>query len=317
MSKVALVTDSTAYIPDDLLKKYEITVAPQVLIWGQETFRDGVDIQPDAFYQRLSTAKVMPSTSQVSIVDMKTIFQGLVEQGCDVLGIFLSEKLSGTMDSARQAIKMLPEMADKIAIVDSATTAMAMGFHVLAAARAAQGGESLQSCRQLAEEATQQTFVQAWRAASGFDGERPLEPWLATIARRVAIDIHRREARRVATALDDLPADDHAYALLPERRRARVQVVTRGNMYLEAALLLDEYLDGSDLLLHLIRYCEVFDPPFPTERGQIVIEVLAERPIREAKEFEMERFQAFGKGLKLTQKTQLLQLHIGQQAIGF
>jgi DegV family protein with EDD domain len=159
MTKVALVTDSTAYIPDDLLKKYEITVAPQVLIWGQETFRDGVDIQPDAFYQRLSTAKVMPSTSQVSIVDMKTIFQGLVEQGCDVLGIFLSEKLSGTMDSARQAIKMLPEMADKIAIVDSATTAMAMGFHVLAAARAAQGGESLQSCRQLAEEARNHTGV--------------------------------------------------------------------------------------------------------------------------------------------------------------
>jgi hypothetical protein len=67
----------------------------------------------------------------------------------------------------------------------------------------------------------------------------------------------------------------------------------------------------------LVRYCEVFDPPFPTERGQVVIEIFTEGSVSKAKEFEMERFQAFGKGLKFTQKTQLLQLHIGQQAIGF
>ena len=63
MSKVAVVTDSTAYIPDDLVKKHNITVAPLILIWGDETFQDGVDIQPNEFYRRLSTAKVMPTTS--------------------------------------------------------------------------------------------------------------------------------------------------------------------------------------------------------------------------------------------------------------
>jgi len=159
MSNVAIVTDSTAYIPDDLLKKYEITVAPQILIWGDQSFRDGVDILPEEFYTRLKNAKVMPSTSQVSIVDMKTIFERLVEDGHDVLGIFLSAKLSGTMQSAEQALKMLPNMAEKISILDSNSTAMAMGFHVLAAAKAAQAGESLLDCRKLAEEAQKHTGV--------------------------------------------------------------------------------------------------------------------------------------------------------------
>jgi DegV family protein with EDD domain len=159
MSKVAIVTDSTAYIPDDLLKKYAITVTPQIVIWGEESFRDGVDITPDQFYKRLENAKVMPTTSQVSIMDMKTAFETLVEQGYEVLGIFLSAKLSGTMQSAEQALKMLPNLVEKISIVDSTSTAMAMGFHVLTAARAAQAGESLLECRQLAEEAQKHTGV--------------------------------------------------------------------------------------------------------------------------------------------------------------
>lgn len=159
MSNVAIVTDSTAYIPDELLQQYNITVAPQILIWGEETFRDGVDILPDEFYKRLENSKTMPSTSQVPIVAMKSIFERLVEQGHEVLGIFISEKLSGTMDSARQAQKMLGQAAGKIAIVDSTSTAMAMGFHALTAARAAQAGESLAECTQIAEEARAHTGV--------------------------------------------------------------------------------------------------------------------------------------------------------------
>jgi hypothetical protein len=90
MSKIAVVTDSTAYIPSDLVQKHNLTVTPQVLIWGGETFQDGVDIQPDEFYARLKTAKVMPTTSQVSPAAMKSTFEGLIEKGYDVLGIFVS-----------------------------------------------------------------------------------------------------------------------------------------------------------------------------------------------------------------------------------
>ena len=159
MAKVAIVTDSTAYIPDDLLEKYNITVTPQIVIWGEESYRDGVDILPDQFYKRLESSKVMPTTSQVSIVAMKTAFEELVEQGFEVLGIFISTKLSGTMQSAQQALEMLPKISDKITILDSNSTAMAMGFHVLAAARAAQAGESLPECLKLAEEAQKHTGV--------------------------------------------------------------------------------------------------------------------------------------------------------------
>jgi len=67
MSKIALVTDSTCSIPVELVQKYNITVAPQVLIWGQETLEDGVDITPSEFYNRLKKATVMPTTSQVTV----------------------------------------------------------------------------------------------------------------------------------------------------------------------------------------------------------------------------------------------------------
>jgi DegV family protein with EDD domain len=157
MSKVAIVTDSTAYLPGDLLSKYNITTVPQVLIWGDETFRDGIDILPDEFYQRLKNAKVMPSTSQVSPMTMKTVFEKLLGEGYEICGIFLSSKLSGTIQSCIQAIEMMESGKDKIVIVDSETTAMAMGFQVLTVARAAQEGSSLEDCKKLAERTREHT----------------------------------------------------------------------------------------------------------------------------------------------------------------
>jgi DegV family protein with EDD domain len=159
MSKVAIVTDSTAYLPNELLKQYSISVTPQILIWGDETFQDGVDIQPDEFYRKLETAKTMPTTSQVAILTMKTTFEKLLAAGYDVLGIFISAKLSGTMQSANQAKEMLPKAAAKIVVIDSDSTSMAMGFHVLTAARAAQAGANLAECQKLAEEARKHTGV--------------------------------------------------------------------------------------------------------------------------------------------------------------
>ena len=78
-------------------------MVPLVLIWGEKTYEDGVDIQPEEFYTRLKTAKTMPTTSQVSVVSMRDAFQRLVDRGSEVLGIFLSAKLSGTVQSAIQA----------------------------------------------------------------------------------------------------------------------------------------------------------------------------------------------------------------------
>ena len=74
--------------------------------------------------------------------------------------------------------------------------------------------------RQLAEEATQETFVKAWRASSSYDVTREIGPWLATIARRAAIDLHRREARRAVTSLDDSASDPAVVDLPPGVDRA-------------------------------------------------------------------------------------------------
>lgn len=151
MSNIAIVTDSTAYIPSDLVQKHNLTVTPQVLIWGEETYQDGVDIQPDEFYSRLRTSKVMPSTSQVSPATMKSTFEGLIEKGFDVLGIFLSSKLSGTIQSAIQAKDMIEKAKDKITIVDSNSVAMALGFQVLTVARAIEDGANLDDALAVAE----------------------------------------------------------------------------------------------------------------------------------------------------------------------
>ena len=78
--------------------------------------------------------------------------------------------------------------------------------------------------RDLCEEATQQTFVRAWRAASGFDASRELGPWLATIARRVAIDLHRREARRPTAPLDAIAPEDPALVSMPATVEATYDV---------------------------------------------------------------------------------------------
>jgi RNA polymerase sigma-70 factor (ECF subfamily) len=69
--------------------------------------------------------------------------------------------------------------------------------------------------RSLSEEATQQTFLNAWRASTRIDPSRELGPWLATIARRAAIDLHRRETKRSATPLDAVTPEDHALASMP------------------------------------------------------------------------------------------------------
>ena len=159
MSKVALVTDSTSYIPKELREKYPITVVPQVVIWEGVTYEDDVTMTPDQFYTRLRTAKVMPKTSQVSVVNMHQAFTRLLEQGYDVLGMFISAKLSGTFQSAVVGKDQLSSGKEKVELVDTETTAMGMGFQVLAVARAAQDGASLADCRALAEKTRTYTGV--------------------------------------------------------------------------------------------------------------------------------------------------------------
>lgn len=153
-NKVAIVTDSTAYLPHDFLKQYTISVIPLSVIWGEQVLLDGVDIQPDDFYQRLTASRVMPTTSQATPAVMHATFKSLLDQGFDVLGIFISSKISGTVQSALQAREMIAGAENRIAVLDSLATTMAMGWPVLTAARAAQAGEDLASCEAVAKHAS-------------------------------------------------------------------------------------------------------------------------------------------------------------------
>jgi DegV family protein with EDD domain len=157
MTKVAIVTDSTSYIPKELLDQYPISVAPQVLIWGEQIYEDGVDISPSEFYTRLKSSKINPSTSQVTPTSFQKIFARLLEQDFQVLALLISERLSGTIASAVQALEAFP--GAPIEIVNSYSTAMALGFQVLSVARAAKEGASLADCKALAEKASQHTGV--------------------------------------------------------------------------------------------------------------------------------------------------------------
>jgi DegV family protein with EDD domain len=149
MSKVAIVTDSTAYLPMELVEQFNINVAPLVVIWGEETYRDDIDIKPTEFYTRLQTAEIMPSTSQATIKDFKELYDRLHAEGYEILSVLISEKLSGTISSAEQAKKMVPDAT--IEIFNSESTAMTLGFQALAAARVANEGGDMAACKAAAE----------------------------------------------------------------------------------------------------------------------------------------------------------------------
>ena len=151
MAKVAVVTDSTANIPDELNKKYPIHTIPLQIIWGEETFLDRVTLQPTEFYQRLPHAKVTPTTSQPTPAAFTEVYGRLLEQGYDIISIHIANKLSGTLDSASQAKQNFPTA--RIELIDSQSTAMSMGYQVLTVARAAAQEATLKECVSLAEAA--------------------------------------------------------------------------------------------------------------------------------------------------------------------
>ncbi len=157
MSDYAIVTDSLASLPQELIDRYQIIVVPQVLIWGEEEFLDGVNITPTEFYTRLRTDPVMPTTSQATVASFISVFEPLVSQGKQILAIVGSSKLTATLNSAEQAKALFPDT--RIEILDSMGVAMALGFQVLAAARACEAGKSFEDAVAMAKKAKQQSGV--------------------------------------------------------------------------------------------------------------------------------------------------------------
>ncbi len=154
--KVIIVTDSTAYIPQEALGDLNIPVIPLWLLWGDDRFRDGVDIDPSTFYRRLKDSKEFPTTSQPSAGEFEEFFRQAGAGADALVGIFISSKLSGTIPNAQASMSQLDM---PIEIIDSFTTAMSMGFVVLAAARAAAAGKSLDEIVAIAKDMRDRVHV--------------------------------------------------------------------------------------------------------------------------------------------------------------
>jgi DegV family protein with EDD domain len=149
MKKVAVITDSSAYLPDEIIKALNLHVVPLTLHWQDKTYQDGVDIRAEEFYERLAGADTLPTTSQTTVGEFERLFTALLEDDYAVIAILISSGISGTVDSAQQAKQNFP--GAPIAVVDSRLVSMALGFMVMAVARAAQAGASLEECQAIAE----------------------------------------------------------------------------------------------------------------------------------------------------------------------
>ncbi|NQU29971.1 MAG: DegV family protein [Anaerolineae bacterium] len=148
-AKITIVTDSSSYIPESATKGLDIAVIPLWLIWGEDNLQDGVDIQPAEFYRRLKESNTLPTSSQPSAMEFENFYKEVSENSDQIVSVLVSSKISGTIASARAAVNELPELS--IPIVDSLNSSMGLGFAVLAAARAAAEGKSVEGVVAAAE----------------------------------------------------------------------------------------------------------------------------------------------------------------------
>jgi len=145
MSRIALVTDSTAYLPPERVQEYGAHVVPLYIHLDGKTFQDGVDIDGATFYKRLKTASKLPTTSQPSVRDFMERYRHLSAEADAIVSIHISSGISGTVNSALTARQqLLDELADppKIYVIDSRTTANGLALLVSAAARAISAGQT-------------------------------------------------------------------------------------------------------------------------------------------------------------------------------
>lgn len=139
---VKIVTDSVADIPQGVVAELGITVIPILLRFGEEIFRDGIDITNDQFYERLAKSKVPPTTAVPSLDMFARTYARLAEETDEILVIMLSSKLSGTYNAALQSVGLM-ESDCRIEVVDSLNAVMAQGFLVIRAAQAARDGANI------------------------------------------------------------------------------------------------------------------------------------------------------------------------------
>src|SRR3954469_22520036 len=142
---VAVVTDTTHYLPDDVAAAHELHAVPLYVKVGDTLARESEMRDFDDFYERLRSASDLPTTSQPSIGDFLAVYEPLLADGLDIVSIHLAGGISGTVEAARQAVAQCTERGygGRIEVIDSETACGGFGLLALGAARAARAGADL------------------------------------------------------------------------------------------------------------------------------------------------------------------------------
>ncbi len=143
---IKIVTDSTGYLDKKFCEENGITVIPLKVSFGDKTYKEGIDITPDQFYDLLEKNKELPKTSQPSIKDFVNAYERILNAGNDVLSIHISSKLSGTFNAARMAANQLE--LGRIKLIDSRHTSMIIAFLVEHALEEIKKGKNLEEVHQ-------------------------------------------------------------------------------------------------------------------------------------------------------------------------
>ncbi|WP_431936837.1 DegV family protein [Micromonospora sp. RP3T] len=155
---VAVVTDSTAYLPPELIRAHRLTVVPLTVVLNGAEGLEGIETFPADATRALGARRVSVSTSRPAPEQFAQVYRALLADGADgVVSVHLSAELSGTVDAARLAAAEVGD--DRVAVVDSRSTGMGLGFPALAAASAAAGGADLTGVRAAARDAIDRTTI--------------------------------------------------------------------------------------------------------------------------------------------------------------
>jgi len=136
---IKIVTDSTSYLPADLLAEHDIHCVPLTLFLGEQAYREGADIDTGRLFQMVTEGAPFPTTSQASPYEFTSVWQPLLDAGHQVITILLSGRLSSMVDTARSAVRLLSNGAS-VRVLDSASIAMGLGMQALRAAELADEG---------------------------------------------------------------------------------------------------------------------------------------------------------------------------------
>jgi DegV family protein with EDD domain len=156
---VRIVTDSTADLPLEFAHDLGITIVPLSVIFGEEAFREGIEISHDLFYDKLIHGNVLPTTSAPSVGDFLEAYESLLKETNEIVSIHLSSKLSATYGNACQAAQILTDRGARIEVIDSRVVSLGLTIAAMAAARVAREGGKIDQIKATVESVVQRIRI--------------------------------------------------------------------------------------------------------------------------------------------------------------